>query len=74
MVFGTLFRRKMITTVNGCITTGKEANVYFAHADTKELVIKVFKPSITSFKKRDKNGALAINEYRNLSRLQYARR
>jgi RIO kinase 1 len=48
--------------INGCISTGKEANVYFAVAGAKAgdledgapLAVKVFKTSILVFKDRDR--------------------
>ncbi|XP_053684807.1 serine/threonine-protein kinase RIO1 [Sabethes cyaneus] len=50
-----LLSREMICEINGCISTGKEANVY--HATSKigmDYAIKVFKTSILIFKDRDK--------------------
>ncbi|XP_045462035.1 serine/threonine-protein kinase RIO1-like [Harmonia axyridis] len=49
-----LLERKIISEVNGCISTGKEANVYFACTDSKEYAIKIYKTSILTFKDRDK--------------------
>ncbi|KAJ3688598.1 hypothetical protein LUZ61_017762 [Rhynchospora tenuis] len=52
--------RKMINggvfdDIYGCISTGKEANVYHATtADGQELAIKVYKTSILVFKDRDR--------------------
>lgn len=41
--------------VNGCVSTGKEANVYHAVADdASEFAIKIYKTSILVFKDRDK--------------------
>ena len=41
--------------VNGCVSTGKEANVYHASTpDGRSLAIKVFKTSIMVFKDRDR--------------------
>lgn len=54
MVVFKLLRGKTVSEVNGCISTGKEANVYYACTDTKEFAIKIFKTSILSFKDRDK--------------------
>lgn len=45
----------MISEINGCISTGKEANVY--HATNKfgdDYAIKIYKTSILTFKDRDK--------------------
>ncbi|PPQ91448.1 hypothetical protein CVT25_014147 [Psilocybe cyanescens] len=47
--------RGLIDEVNGCVSTGKEANVY--HALTPEgshLALKIYKTSILVFKDRDK--------------------
>ncbi|KAL1682383.1 RIO1-domain-containing protein [Schizophyllum commune] len=47
--------RGLIQEVNGCVSTGKEANVY--HALTPEgahLALKIYKTSILVFKDRDK--------------------
>lgn len=55
MIVFKLLSRRMITEINGCISTGKEANVY--HATSKleeEYAIKIYKTSILMFKDRDK--------------------
>lgn len=50
----------MLDLVDGCLSTGKEANVYYAKAGKKanttvvEFAIKIFKTSILVFKDRDK--------------------
>ncbi|KAI9292110.1 Serine/threonine-protein kinase Rio1 [Neoconidiobolus thromboides FSU 785] len=57
-----MLNRNLFTEVNGCISTGKEANVY--HASTEEgghLAIKIYKTSILTFKDRDK---YVTGEYR----------
>ncbi|KAG6830710.1 hypothetical protein H0H87_007297 [Tephrocybe sp. NHM501043] len=54
--------RGLINEINGCISTGKEANVY--HATTPEnahLALKIYKTSILVFKDRDK---YVTGEYR----------
>ncbi|EGG21998.1 putative protein serine/threonine kinase [Cavenderia fasciculata] len=44
-----------LSEINGCISTGKEANVYHAVAgDGEERAIKVYKTSILVFKDRDR--------------------
>ena len=44
-----------ITEINGCISTGKEANVYHASGrDGKQIAMKIYKTSILVFKDRDK--------------------
>lgn len=55
MILFKILSRQIISQVNGCISTGKEANVY--HATTKtgqDRAIKVYKTSILVFKDRDK--------------------
>ncbi|KAJ9088118.1 Serine/threonine-protein kinase rio1, variant 2 [Entomophthora muscae] len=57
-----LLNRNVFYEVNGCISTGKEANVY--HARTEEggqLAIKIYKTSILVFKDRDR---YVTGEYR----------
>lgn len=53
-----LLNRGVISEINGCISTGKEANVYHATTDkdgvTRDLAIKIYKTSILVFKDRDK--------------------
>ncbi|XP_074127215.1 serine/threonine-protein kinase RIO1 isoform X2 [Sminthopsis crassicaudata] len=54
----TLFKmlsRGVISQINGCISTGKEANVYHASTtDGENRAIKIYKTSILVFKDRDK--------------------
>lgn len=55
MILFKLLNRGLISEINGCISTGKEANVY--HATSKngeEYAIKIYKTSILVFKDRDK--------------------
>ncbi|KAF4525924.1 hypothetical protein B566_EDAN014687 [Ephemera danica] len=55
MVLFKLLSRGTVTEVNGCISTGKEANVYHALGrGGSHLAIKVYKTSILVFKDRDK--------------------
>ena len=54
MILFKLLGRGMIYEVNGCISTGKEANVYFATSPNGDCAIKVYKTSILVFKDRDK--------------------
>ncbi|XP_076341505.1 RIO kinase 1 [Tachypleus tridentatus] len=50
-----MLNRQIIQQVNGCISTGKEANVYHATCNTgKDKAVKVYKTSILIFKDRDK--------------------
>ncbi|KAI0917266.1 hypothetical protein AcV5_007780 [Taiwanofungus camphoratus] len=47
--------RGLIFEVNGCVSTGKEANVYHAlTSDGAHLALKIYKTSILVFKDRDK--------------------
>lgn len=62
MILFKLLNRGMITEINGCISTGKEANVY--HGTNKlgdDYAIKIYKTSILMFKDRDK---YVTGEYR----------
>eukprot|EP00245_Coleochaete_scutata_P005255 TRINITY_DN1867_c0_g1_i1.p1 TRINITY_DN1867_c0_g1~~TRINITY_DN1867_c0_g1_i1.p1 ORF type:complete len:721 (-),score=201.39 TRINITY_DN1867_c0_g1_i1:39-2201(-) len=55
MVLFKMLHKGVFCEINGCISTGKEANVY--HATTSqgsELAIKVYKTSILVFKDRDR--------------------
>ncbi|CAB3986527.1 serine threonine- kinase RIO1-like [Paramuricea clavata] len=55
MIIFKLLSRNFITEINGCISTGKEANVYHASAkEGTERAVKVYKTSILIFKDRDK--------------------
>ena len=50
-----LMNKGELTEINGCISTGKEANVYYAKgAEKKELAIKIYKTSILIFKDRER--------------------
>lgn len=44
-----------LTEIDGCLSTGKEANVYYARGkNDEEYAVKIFKTSILVFKDRDK--------------------
>lgn len=50
-----MLKREVFEEIHGCISTGKEANVY--HAVTKEgqdYAVKIFKTSILQFRDRDR--------------------
>ncbi|XP_065175337.1 serine/threonine-protein kinase RIO1-like [Sycon ciliatum] len=49
-----LQNKGIFTKVNGCISTGKEANVYNSASDAGDRAIKVYKTSILAFKDRSK--------------------
>ncbi|XP_005398913.1 PREDICTED: serine/threonine-protein kinase RIO1 [Chinchilla lanigera] len=55
MILFKLLTRGIISEINGCISTGKEANVYHASTPSGESrAIKIYKTSILVFKDRDK--------------------
>ncbi|KAK7340232.1 hypothetical protein VNO77_20930 [Canavalia gladiata] len=55
MVLFKMLNRGVFHDINGCISTGKEANVYHAtKTDGQELAIKVYKTSVLVFKDRDR--------------------
>eukprot|EP00897_Mesotaenium_endlicherianum_P010349 jgi/Mesen1/9342/ME000061S08781 len=57
MVLFKLLNRGVFSDIHGCLSTGKEANVYHATAEKgehKELAIKVYKTSILVFKDRER--------------------
>lgn len=55
MILLKMINRGIIESVNGCVSTGKEANVYHANScGGEDRAIKVYKTSILTFKDRDK--------------------
>ncbi|XP_049455270.1 serine/threonine-protein kinase RIO1 [Epinephelus fuscoguttatus] len=55
MILFKMLSRGIISEINGCISTGKEANVYHASTSAGEnRAIKIYKTSILLFKDRDK--------------------
>ena len=55
MILFKLLNRGFISEINGCISTGKEANVYHCNAkEGPDQAIKIYKTSILVFKDRDK--------------------
>uniref|UniRef100_A0A8C9E549 Serine/threonine-protein kinase RIO1 n=1 Tax=Phocoena sinus TaxID=42100 RepID=A0A8C9E549_PHOSS len=55
MILFKMLTRGIISEINGCISTGKEANVYHARtANGESRAIKIYKTSILVFKDRDK--------------------
>ncbi|CAK9802518.1 Serine/threonine-protein kinase RIO1 [Anthophora quadrimaculata] len=55
MILFKFLNQGIIAEINGCISTGKEANVYHATSKTGvEFAIKIYKTSILQFKDRDK--------------------
>ncbi len=50
-----MLNKGLFSEINGCVSTGKEANVYHAADSTgRSLAIKVYKTSILVFKDRDR--------------------
>ncbi|TID28140.1 hypothetical protein CANINC_002677 [Pichia inconspicua] len=49
-----IFKNGTITKINGCVSTGKEANIYYAENEetSKEFAVKIYKTSILVFKDR----------------------
>lgn len=55
MILFKMLDKKDISEIHGCISTGKEANVYYATTGSGESrAIKIYKTSILVFKDRDK--------------------
>lgn len=55
-----MLNRGVFTEINGCVSTGKEANVYHASALSGDsLAVKVYKTSILVFKDRERYGIAA---------------
>src|SRR5208282_3982354 len=57
MILFKLINRGLLNEINGCISTGKEANVYHALSDDPQhtnIAIKIYKTSILVFKDRDR--------------------
>ncbi|KAK0079889.1 hypothetical protein PV325_011722 [Microctonus aethiopoides] len=55
MILFKMLNQGIIHEINGCISTGKEANVYHSISKTSiEFAIKIYKTSILQFKDRDK--------------------
>ena len=54
LVLFRLLQRGTLTNIHGCISTGKEANVYHAINTEQSLAIKIYKTSILTFKDRER--------------------
>ncbi|WKX92349.1 hypothetical protein Q1695_010405 [Nippostrongylus brasiliensis] len=61
LVLFRLLQRGTLTNIHGCISTGKEANVYHATDEHNSLAVKIYKTSILTFKDRERYVA---GEYR----------
>ena len=49
-----MLNQKILLSINGCISTGKEANVYYCTTSSGPGALKVYKTSILVFKDRQK--------------------
>ena len=49
-----LLNRRCLDEINGCISTGKEANVYHATSKEGNFAVKIYKTSILVFKDRER--------------------
>lgn len=49
-----IFNNGTLSKINGCISTGKEANIYYGESETtnEEFAVKIYKTSILVFKDR----------------------
>ena len=55
MILFKLLNSNYLSEINGCLSTGKEANVYYARGGNgQEYAVKIFKTSILVFKDRDR--------------------
>lgn len=54
MILFKMLSRDIISEINGCVSTGKEANVYYASSKDCNCALKIYKTSILVFKDRDK--------------------
>jgi RIO kinase 1 len=62
MILLKMINQNVIYQVNGCVSTGKEANVYHALTETHQhRAIKIYKSTILTFKNRDQ---YVTGEYR----------
>lgn len=59
MILLKMLGNSLVTEIHGCVSTGKEANVYHASSGEGERAIKVYKTSILVFKDRDRSVELA---------------
>jgi RIO kinase 1 len=52
-VLYTLSNKGIIKALGGSISTGKEANVFYAEGDDRELAIKIYRMASSTFKAMD---------------------
>jgi RIO kinase 1 len=61
MILFKLLNSHYLLEINGCLSTGKEANVYYAKGEKNlEYAVKIFKTSILVFKDRDRYCTLSF--------------
>lgn len=50
-----MLKNGLFDELNGCVSTGKEANVYQARtAEGADLAVKIYKTSVLTFRTRDR--------------------
>ncbi|GMT29802.1 hypothetical protein PFISCL1PPCAC_21099 [Pristionchus fissidentatus] len=54
LVLFRLLQRGTLESIDGCISTGKEANVYHARSGNNSIAAKIYKTSILTFKDRER--------------------
>lgn len=54
LMLSKMLNNAVLSTIHGCISTGKEANVYYATSTEGERAVKIYKTSILVFKDRDR--------------------
>jgi RIO kinase 1 len=58
LVLFKMLNRGLFSAIHGCVSTGKEANVYYAvNPQGADFAVKVYKTSILVFKDRDRYAA-----------------
>jgi len=54
MILFKMINQEVMSAINGCISTGKEANVYHATSQDGDRAVKIYKTSILVFKDRER--------------------
>ncbi|CAD6184744.1 unnamed protein product [Caenorhabditis auriculariae] len=54
LVLFRLLQNGTLNNIHGCISTGKEANVYHATSESQNFAVKIYKTSILTFKDRER--------------------
>jgi serine/threonine-protein kinase RIO1 len=61
-----MWKNEVFSDINGCVSTGKEANVYHAATgDGQDLAVKIYKTSILVFKDRERYAVLCVAFFKN---------